>query len=158
MPHRVARSRVAVTRRAGEERARDAEFEQVVILAGFWDAHCDSLVDELAREDSAQFAIVDRPSVACDVERILVIRTWKGVHRESPVAVQVALLWRRHDECVEAIDGEQRAHRMNARSPVQAHGRQKRESDAKLVEQFATMSRERRIARSESSPRDHASR
>ena len=89
------------------------------------------------------------------IEGILAVFQGKRVHRVSRVAVEVFLLWRRDDECVQPGVGEQRAHRMQPWPAVSPHCAEERQADPEVIQQVGSLTGKVGLLGFEVSPRDH---
>jgi hypothetical protein len=99
----------------------------------------------------------DLPCVADEREPVVLARrrAGLGVQGVTAVAAQVGPLGAGHDEDVQAIGAEHRAHRVHPRATVGAHGSEKRQADMDLVQLSAAGRRQDGLLMVEFGPGDH---
>ena len=104
----------------GDETALDPELDQHLVVEAGPRCFQISLRKELLGQDRTKIRVVELGGAAGDVEGVVVTRGWERlrVERVPTVAAQIGELRTRDDERIEAVLGEQRADRMDARTSI----------------------------------------
>jgi len=134
-PHRVFGCRIAVPSRPREQTALDEELKELLVLESRRPFGHLTLGEKERRRSVSRPGVAHGLSATDEVEGILVLGAGKRVEGVASFAAKVATLRRRNDERKQAILDKQRAHRVDPRPAVGAHGRQERETDPKLVQE-----------------------
>src|SRR5215472_126598 len=92
------------------------------------------------------------------IEGVLVVFEGERVHRIAPIAVQVSLLGRRNDECVQPGFGEERAHWVKPWPAVGAYRAEEGKADPVVVKQVSSLAGQFGLLGFKVAPRDHVER
>ena len=145
---------IAVAGRPREHRHMQLEFEEVLLRTRRGNGGV-ALGSELLCQPTPELRMQDVAGGPAQIERVFVIFHGKRVHRVSPIAMEVPLLWRRDNECVQPNVGEQRAHRMQSGPAVSPHCAEERQAETKVIQELASLTGKVGLLGFEVSPRDH---
>jgi hypothetical protein len=157
-PDGVLRLRITVARGPREHRRLDLELKEVLFLTWRWRGQSGTLVGELPCQPVPSLEMRNVAGHPAQVEGILVVFEGKRVHRVATVAVEIPLLGRRDDECVQPGFGEQRTHRVQPWAAVVPHCAQEGQADTEVVEQAGSLAGKFGLLGFEVAPRDHVDR